>query len=71
MNSTTASTSVSRAALLGDALTDAIDNFIRNPTDKEALSTLCAELVGRCASQAASAVIPLYERVDALERHGD
>jgi hypothetical protein len=66
-NNTTASSVVSRAALLADPLTDAIDYFAHNPTDPAAISTLCAELVGRCASQAASAVLPVYRRVEQLE----
>ena len=71
MDHTTASSVVSRAALLGDELTRAIDAYATEPT-AEHLSDFSAALVGRCASMAAQAVLSLYERVSELEakRHG-
>jgi len=59
---------VSRKALLGDPLTDAIEYFANNPNDPKAISNLCAELIGRCASQAASAVVPAYEQIAELRK---
>jgi|GEM_PF-6840026 len=72
MHSTTASSVVSRAALLGDELTEAIDAYAKDPT-AENLSNFSAALVGRCSSMAAAAVVALYERVAQLEaaRDGD
>jgi hypothetical protein len=63
---------VSRAALLGDELTLAIDAYVKEPTAAH-LSDFSAALVGRCASMAAAAVVALYERLDKLEaaRDGD
>ena len=67
MHNTTASSVVSRAALLGDELTQAIDAYAQEQT-AEHLSDFCAALVGRCASMAAQAVLTLHERVAELER---
>jgi len=66
MNNTTASSVVSRAALLGDELTNAIEAYAKEPTAAH-LSDFSAALVARCASMAAAAVVALYERVAALE----
>ncbi len=66
MNNTTASSVVSRAALLGDELTEAIDAYAKEPTAAH-LSDFSAALVGRCASMAAAAVVTLHERVTELE----
>lgn len=65
-NSTTSSSVVSRAALLGNELTNAIDAYANEPTAAH-LSDFSAALVGRCASMAAAAVITLHERVAQLE----
>jgi hypothetical protein len=70
MNNTTASSVVSRAALLGDELTKAIEAYAEEPTAAH-LSDFSAALVGRCASMAAQAVVRLYERVDQLEAARD
>jgi hypothetical protein len=72
VNNTTDTSVVSRAALLGDELTIAIEAYVNEPTAAR-LSDFSAALVGRCASMAASAVVTLYERVSELEaaRHGD
>ena len=69
-HNTTSSSVVSRKALLGDELTEAIDAYAKDPTP-ERLSNFSAALVGRCASMAAAAVVALYERLDKLERARD
>lgn len=61
---------MSRAALLGDELTEAIEAYAKEPTP-ENLSTFSAALIGRCASMAAAAVVRLYDRVLELERARD
>jgi len=66
MDNTTASSVVSRAALLGNELTDALDAYAKEPTAAH-LSDFSAALVGRCASMAAAAVVTLHERIAALE----
>ena len=70
MDNTTASSVVSRAALLGDELTEAIDAYVREPTAAH-LSDFSAALVGRCASMAAAAVVTLHERIAELEKARD
>jgi len=64
-------TAASRATMLGDELTKAIDAYATEPSQAHLLD-FSAALVGRCASMAAQAVVTLYERVAALEaaRHG-
>jgi hypothetical protein len=66
VNNTTDTSVVSRAALLGDELTHAIEAYVKEPTAAR-LSDFSAALVGRCASMAAAAVVTLYERVAELE----
>jgi len=70
MDNTTASSVVSRAALLGNELTDAIDAYAKEPTAAH-LSDFSAALVGRCASMAAAAVVTLHERIAELEKARD
>jgi hypothetical protein len=72
VNNTTDTSVVSRAALLGDELTNAIEAYAKEPTAAH-LSDFSAALVGRCASMAAAAVVTLHERVADLEaaRDGD
>ena len=69
-HSNTASSVVSRAALLGDELTEAIEAYAKEPTAAR-LSDFSAALVGRCASMAAAAVVALYDRVTELEAARD
>jgi hypothetical protein len=57
---------VSRAALLGNELTEAIEAYAHEQTAAR-LSDFSAALVGRCASMAASAIVSLHARVAALE----
>ena len=66
-HSNTASSVVSRKALLEDELTQAIDAYAKDPTP-ENLSNFSAALVGRCASMAAQAVLMLVKRIEELER---
>jgi hypothetical protein len=59
-------TADARRALFGDELIRLTAAYVANPT-AQTLGDYNAALIGRCASQAAAAVLPLYERIEGIK----
>lgn len=55
-----------RAALLGDELIRLTAAYVAHPTP-QTIGDYNAALINRCASMAAAAVYPLYEKIQRLE----
>jgi hypothetical protein len=58
-------TETERAALFGNELIALTAAYVANPTP-ETLSDYNAALIGRCASVAAGAVLPLKEQIEGM-----